>query len=124
MKAFPVVILVLLAFAAFFLTFLLAPLAVLALFYVVYAMRMNNAEKDAPPRAEPQESLHAWDVARTESEPDDEPAPSPAPARRARITVVSRTDLVVDEPVTDPDAPPADAPQAGGTTTPATPRTT
>jgi hypothetical protein len=127
MKAFPIVVLVLLAFAAFFLTFLLAPLAVLLLFYVVYALGRGGAEKTGSPATLPDESEHPWEVARSETLADDEEAAAPATARRARITVVSRTERVIVEPAADApaaDEASADESQAGGITSPANPRTT
>ena len=120
MKAFPIAILVLLAFAAFSLTFLVAPLAVLLLFYAIFAFGPWSSKKPAPP-ATPQSAGRTWDVAPDDAPADDEPPP-PAPARRARVTVVSRTTEVAAEPVTADAPADATAPPAAGPTTPTAPR--
>lgn len=125
MKAFPVVVLLLLAFAAFFLTFLVAPLAVLALFYVAFAYTSGRDEPAPPPAAAP-EHQPPWQNGEAEGSPGDEPAAA-APARRARITVISRSDRLAAEQAaaeaTAPAAPDGEAtPVTGpaGGTTPAT----
>lgn len=107
MKVFPAVVLVLLAFTAFFVTFLIAPLAVLTTFYVGYVLLTSSRSGGSPAQTPPEPQ------ARWGSEPETELEPVAVPARRARITVASRSERAAAAQAAADEAGARDADDAG-----------